>query len=178
LATLYLSRAKNTDSWHIRKVDLQRAFPQDVLIVPSSAITSTANGEHLTCGGFSLSETVRLGNFKFITDYFGGLSLSLRRGDAVTTFMGSTHIWASTPRWAMIEDSIAHDVKQGGELRPPLSQKVRHRGFTRSHQNHIMAEGHPRHHRHTAGGELPPMSSCGLHLESLGHFIEPAKSYF
>jgi hypothetical protein len=47
----------------------------------SSVITLFADGERLTCGGFSLGETVQLGNFEFIVDYFGGLSLSPRRGD-------------------------------------------------------------------------------------------------
>jgi hypothetical protein len=45
-------------------------------MVPSSTITIAADGEHLTCGGFSLGETICLGNFEFITDYFNGLSLS------------------------------------------------------------------------------------------------------
>jgi hypothetical protein len=67
-------------------------------MVPSSSIIITADGEHLTCGGFSLDEIVSLGNFKFITDHFGGLSLSPRRGDEGAAFMGSTHGGASTPR--------------------------------------------------------------------------------
>jgi hypothetical protein len=45
-------------------------------MVPSSTITVAADGECLTCGGFSLSEIVHLGNFEFIVNYFGGLSLS------------------------------------------------------------------------------------------------------
>jgi hypothetical protein len=69
-----------------------------VRMVPSSSITITAHGERLTCGGFSLGEPVCLGNFKFIVDYFGGLSLSLRRGNDGTIFMGSAHNGASTPR--------------------------------------------------------------------------------
>jgi hypothetical protein len=39
-------------------------------MVPSSVITITIDGERLMCGGFFLSETVHLGNFEFITDYF------------------------------------------------------------------------------------------------------------
>jgi hypothetical protein len=74
-------------------------------MVPSSATTVVANGEHFTSGGFFLGETVRLGNFEFIADYFDGLSLSPRRDDAGATFMGSTHSRASTLWWAMIEDS-------------------------------------------------------------------------
>jgi hypothetical protein len=67
-------------------------------MVPSSAILVVANSERLTCSGFSLCETVCLGNFEFIADYFGGLSLSLRRGDEGTAFMGSTRSGASTLR--------------------------------------------------------------------------------
>jgi hypothetical protein len=101
-----LAGAKNTDSWHTRKGDFQCAFTLDVLMVPSSAITVTADGEHMTCSGFSLSETICLGNIEFIADYFGGQSLSPRRGDSGTTFMASTRNVASSRQWAMIEDSI------------------------------------------------------------------------
>jgi hypothetical protein len=38
-------------------------------MVPSSVITVVANGEHLACDGFSLSETICLWNFEFIADY-------------------------------------------------------------------------------------------------------------
>jgi hypothetical protein len=96
LTTLYLAGAKNIDSWHARKGDLQRAFSLDALMAPSSAIVITADGEHLTCGWFSLSETIRLMNFVFIAGYFSGPSLSPRRGDEGAAFMGSTHSWAST----------------------------------------------------------------------------------
>jgi hypothetical protein len=74
-------------------------------MVPSSANIITAYGERLTCYGFSLGETVRLVKYEFIADYFGGLSLSPRRGDVDAIFMGSTRRRASTPWWAMIEDS-------------------------------------------------------------------------
>jgi hypothetical protein len=43
------------------KGDLQRAFPLDIPMVPSSAITVTADGEHLMCGGFSQGELFALG---------------------------------------------------------------------------------------------------------------------
>jgi hypothetical protein len=81
LTTLFLVGAKNVDSWHARKGNLQRAFPLDILMVPSYAFTITADGERLTCDGFSLGETVRLGNFESFANYFSGLSLSPRRGD-------------------------------------------------------------------------------------------------
>jgi hypothetical protein len=58
------------------------------------------------CIGFSLGEHVHLGNIEFIADYFGGLSLSPRRGNEGTAFLGSTHSGASTSQRAMIEDSL------------------------------------------------------------------------
>jgi hypothetical protein len=97
--------AKNIDSWHARMGDLQHGFLLDVPMVPSYVITIAVDGEHLTCGGFSLCETIHLGNFYFIADYFGGLSLSPRWGNSSTAFMGSTHSGASCLRRAMIEDS-------------------------------------------------------------------------
>jgi hypothetical protein len=100
-----LAGAKNTNNWRVRKAGLQRAFPLEVMMVPSSAIAITVDGEHLTCGGFSLGETICLGNFEFTADYFDGLSLAPRRGDAGAIFMVSTRSGASTPRWAMIGDS-------------------------------------------------------------------------
>jgi hypothetical protein len=68
-------------------------------------IIVAVDSERLSCGGFSLDEIVCLGNFEFITDYNGGLSLSPKRGESDTPFMGSIHSGASSPQWAMIEDS-------------------------------------------------------------------------
>jgi hypothetical protein len=131
---------ENTNSWHARKRDLQNAFPLDVLMVPSSAITITVDCECLTCGGFSLGETICLGNFEFITKYFDDPSLSPRRGYAGVAFMGST------PRWAMMEDSAEEFLmasSREGSFAPPLSQKEQHGGSACSRRNHTMAEGHP-----------------------------------
>jgi hypothetical protein len=74
-------------------------------MVASSAFIITANSERLRCGVFSIHETIHLGNFEFIVDYFSGLSLYPRRGNAGASFMGSAHSEASTPRRAMVEDS-------------------------------------------------------------------------
>jgi hypothetical protein len=91
-------------------------------MVPSSALTITIDGTHLTCGGFSLGEIVHLGSFEFIADYFGGLSLSPRRSNSGTAFTGSTHSGSLSPWWAMIEDSIEefHTVsrREGGSGLP------------------------------------------------------------
>jgi hypothetical protein len=65
-------------------------------MVRSSTIDVTTDREHLMCDGFSLSETIRLGNFVFIADFFGSLSLSPRIGHTGSTFMGSTRNEAST----------------------------------------------------------------------------------
>jgi hypothetical protein len=47
LTTLFLAGAKNTESRHARLGHLQCAFPLDILMVPLSIITITANGERL-----------------------------------------------------------------------------------------------------------------------------------
>jgi hypothetical protein len=100
-----LADAENTDSWHTGKGDLQRAFPLNIPMVPSYALTVISDSERLTCSGFSLDETIRLGSFEFIADYFGGLSLSPRRGNSGAAFMGSMRSGTPSPRWAMIGDS-------------------------------------------------------------------------
>jgi hypothetical protein len=48
-------------------------------MVPSSVIIVATDGERLSCDGFCLGETIHLGNFEFITDYFNGLSLDMTR---------------------------------------------------------------------------------------------------
>jgi hypothetical protein len=78
----------------------------DVPVVPSSSIIVGADGKRLMCSGFSQGKTSHLGNFKFIADYFSGLSLSPMRGDTGTAFMGPTQSGASTPRRTMMGDSV------------------------------------------------------------------------
>jgi hypothetical protein len=79
-------------------------------MVPSSSIIVTVNGQRLTCGGFSLTEPVHLGNFEFITNYFDSLSLSPKRGNEGTVIVGSTRSGASTPHRATIEDSTEESL--------------------------------------------------------------------
>jgi hypothetical protein len=100
-----LVNAQNTNSWCTKKGDLQCAFPLDVPMVPSSTIIIATDVEHLTCGGFPLGKTIRLGSFEFIANYFCGLSLSPRRGDLGAAFMGSTRSGTPSLQRAMIEDS-------------------------------------------------------------------------
>jgi hypothetical protein len=57
-------------------------------MVHLSTLVVTTDGEHLTCGGFFLGETVRFGSLEFITDYFGSLSLSPKWSDLGTVFVG------------------------------------------------------------------------------------------
>jgi hypothetical protein len=94
---------------------LQRAFHLGVLMVPSSTLIVAVEDDCLMCGGFSLGETIHLGSFEFITDYFDGLSLSPRRSNSGDAFMGSTHNGSPSPRQAMIEDSIKefHTMSSG-----------------------------------------------------------------
>jgi hypothetical protein len=116
LTTLYFTSAKNTDSWCTWKGDLQCVFPLYVLMVPSSVLTVAADGDHLTCGGFSLGKTICLGSFEFITYYFSGKSPLLG---------GATQALAS---WAQLEvghrpavghdrglhQGVTHSIKWGG----------------------------------------------------------------
>jgi hypothetical protein len=79
-------------------------FPLDVLLVHSSTLVVTTDGERLTCGGFSLDETVRFGILEFIADYFSGMCLSPKESDSGAIFRSTTHSGPPT-LWAMIEDS-------------------------------------------------------------------------
>jgi hypothetical protein len=90
LTTLYFAGAENTNRCHARKGDLQRAFPLDISMVHPSVLVVSSDGDGLMCGGFSLSETICFESLEFITDCFSGLSLSSRRNDSSTTFMGLT----------------------------------------------------------------------------------------
>jgi hypothetical protein len=91
-----LAVAKSTDSWHAGKGDLQRAFLLDVLMVPSSALAIAADGERLSCGGFSLGETIRFESLEFITNRFDGLSPPPHGGWL------RRHRQGLNPRWATI----------------------------------------------------------------------------
>jgi hypothetical protein len=59
-------RCKKTNSWRARKGDLQRVFPLDVSMVPSSALAVAADGEYLSCDVFSLGETIHFRILEFI----------------------------------------------------------------------------------------------------------------
>jgi hypothetical protein len=119
--------AKNTDSWCTRKGDLQRAFPLDVLMVPSSVLTITADSERMSCDGFSLGETIRFGNLEFITDYFSDLSFCPRKDGSDVVIMGSTHSGPPSLLRAMIRDSTEEfQMASGGEKGSILPSPRRH----------------------------------------------------
>jgi hypothetical protein len=60
-------------------------------MVPSSVLTIAVDAVLLLCVYFSLGETIRFESLKFVTDYFGGLSLSPMGNGSDTIIMGSTH---------------------------------------------------------------------------------------
>jgi hypothetical protein len=80
-------------------------FPLDVLMVHSSTLAITTDGEHLTGGGFSLGETICFRSLEFIADYFGLLSLSPKGSNSDAIFTGITHS-RSPSLWTILEKSI------------------------------------------------------------------------
>jgi hypothetical protein len=73
-------------------------------MVHSSVFTVSTDGECLTCGGFSLGETVHFGSLEFIAVCFDGRSLSPKGSDPGNIFMATTRSGSPSLR-AMIEDS-------------------------------------------------------------------------
>jgi hypothetical protein len=62
LTTLYLVGVENTDSWRVRKRDLQHAFLLDVSMVPSLKLSFVANGNCLIGVGLALGSTIHFGS--------------------------------------------------------------------------------------------------------------------
>jgi hypothetical protein len=60
-------------------------------MVHSSTLAITTDSERLTCGGFSLGETIHFRSLEFIANCFGGLSLSPKRSNSSAIFVGTTH---------------------------------------------------------------------------------------
>jgi hypothetical protein len=89
-------------------------------MVPSSTLAFSVDGEHLTCGGFSLGKTIHLGSFEFIADYFGCLSLS-PKSDSGTAFMGLTYSRPPSSQRAMIEDSAEEFHMASSKVWAPTS---------------------------------------------------------
>jgi hypothetical protein len=90
-------------------------------MVPSSMLAIATDDEHLSCGGFSLDETIRFGSLEFIANCFSGLSLSPKRDGSDAAFMGSAHSGPPSPQRSMIGDSteefhMASDEEEGFDL--------------------------------------------------------------
>jgi hypothetical protein len=127
LTTPYISGAEKTNSWRVRKEDLQCAFPLDVLMVHSPMLAISTDVECLTWRGFSLGEIVRFRSVEFITNCFGGMSLSPGRNDSGAAFIGSTHSVPPSSLWAMIEDSTKEfHMASSGEGGSSLPSPRRH----------------------------------------------------
>jgi hypothetical protein len=62
-------------------------FLLNILMVHSSTLAITTDDEHLTCGGFYLSETIRFESLEFIAGCFGNLSLSSKGSDSDAVFV-------------------------------------------------------------------------------------------
>jgi hypothetical protein len=93
-------------------------------MIPSSVLAVVADGECLSCGGFSLSETIRFGSLEFIIDCFGDLSLSHRRDGSDATIMGSTCSGPPSPLRAMIGDLKDRGDDRRGEGVERESNKI------------------------------------------------------
>jgi hypothetical protein len=76
----------------------------NVSMVHPSMLIVTNDGEHLTCNGISLGETIHFGRLEFIADCFGSLSFSPKGNDSCTVFMGMA--CSGSPSWrSILEDS-------------------------------------------------------------------------
>jgi hypothetical protein len=121
--TLYVAGAKTHQQWVHQERGFAVCFSSRCSDGSLICDRCRCDGECLTCSEFSLGETVHHGNFEFIIDYFGDLSLSPRRGNTGATFMGSTHNGEPTPLWAVIEDSTEEFLtvpSREGSFAPPL----------------------------------------------------------
>jgi hypothetical protein len=95
-------------------------------MIHSSTLTVATDRERLTCGGCSLSATIRFGSLEFIADCFSSLTLS-PGGDSSAIFMGMT-CNRSLSLQAMIEDSLDkfYMASSGeGSLGLPISWRLR-----------------------------------------------------
>jgi hypothetical protein len=120
---------------------LQHDFPLEVPLVPSFVITIAADGERLMCGGFSLGHH-RLLQCPEPFPRKGRLSCHLH---------GLNSQWGTIPAVGHdkgLHRGVHHNIKQGGGLRPSLSQEARCGGSARSCHNHTMDEGRFGHSLH------------------------------
>jgi hypothetical protein len=90
-------------------------FPLNVSILHSSTLVVIADGEHLTCGSFSLGKTVRLGSLEFIVDCFNSLSLSPKGNDSGVIFMGTAHSGSPSLRTILVDSTDEFYTTSSGE---------------------------------------------------------------
>jgi hypothetical protein len=74
-------------------------------MIHSSMLVVTTDGERLTCGGFSLDETIHFGSLEFIINCFGSLSFSPKENNSSTIFVETVRN-ESPSLCTIIEDSI------------------------------------------------------------------------
>jgi hypothetical protein len=74
-------------------------------MVPSSVLTIAVDVVLLLCIYFSLGETIRFESLEFVTDRFGGLSLSPMGNGSDTIIMGSAHGRPPSSLWSITGDS-------------------------------------------------------------------------
>jgi hypothetical protein len=102
-------------------------FPSGCSDGPSYMLAIAADGERLSCGGFSLGKTICFGSLEFIADCFSGLSLSPSGDGSDATFMGSTHNGPPSPLRAMIGNSTEEfHTASSGEGGSGLPSPIRH----------------------------------------------------
>jgi hypothetical protein len=123
LTTLYLGGAKNTDSWHAKKGELQHAFPQAVPMVPSK-LSFITNSNNPTGVGLALGSTIHFSSLEFITNHFGHLSLYPQGMDSDAIFVGMICSRSPSPHIAPKESSgeVGATSSTGGSLRSPSPQ--------------------------------------------------------
>jgi hypothetical protein len=120
-------------------------------MVHSSTLIIATDDERLTCGGFSLGETIRFGNLEFITNRFDNLSLSPKGSDSRFIFVGMAQI-RSPSLHAILEESVGEDdstSSEGGSSSFPHHSRSPCGDPDRPHRNHTTIGGHSGTSDHT-----------------------------
>jgi hypothetical protein len=126
ILTILFLCIENTDSWHDRKWDLQRAFPLDIPMVPSPKLSFVANGNNPTGVGLAHGDTIHFGSLEFTIDRLDHLSLSPQEGDSSAIFVGMVYSGMSSLHTTLEETSNKDGAPSGagGALDPPTPESV------------------------------------------------------